>query len=207
MKSLLFLVLSFSLAQMPLLAAGRGKAARSPLLPEIPKPTEPAVPGKIYTTAIGGKDLRFLSDAIEYGLGQVFLAGLANTQAVTDRVKALSQVLAQTQREENSKLSRLAAMKDVSLADREAAAQETLTRKFSKLPPEKFDSAWTEEIVALNRRAVANFIAGSESTDADIKLFSQKALPLAQEKLSLVEGVAATKVPQFRTNMSQPQTR
>ena len=207
MKSLLFLVTSLTLLTLPVSAAGRKEPRRHPLLPPIAKPTEPATPGRIYTTSIGGKDLRFLSDAIEYGLGQVFLASLATSNAQSDRVKALANVLSQTQREENSKLSRLAALKEVALGDREAAAQESYTRKFSKLPPDKFDGAWIEEVVTLNERAVANFAAGSESADAEIKLFSQKALPLAKEKLALVNGGGAPKAPKFRTEMSQPQPR
>ena len=205
MKPSLFLV--FALLTLQVSAASRKEPKRSSLLPPIPKPTEPAAPGKVYTTSIGGKDLRFLSDAIEYGLGQVFLGGLATGNAQSDRVKALANILSQTQREENSKLSRLAALKEVSLGDREAAAQEIFTRKFSKMSPDKFDAAWIEEIVALNEKAVANFTAGSESADADIKVFAQKALPLAQEKLNLVTGRGSPTVPKFRTDNSLPKPR
>ncbi len=207
MKLLLFLVITLTLFAQPASAAGRKQPKRSPLLPEIQKPTEPANPGKIFTTSIGGKDLRFLSDAIEYGLGQVFLASLATSGAQSDRVKALADVLSQTQREENSKLSRLAALKEVALGDREAAAQENFMRKFAKMSPDKFDAAWVEEIVTLNEKAVANFTEASESTDSDIKIFAQKALLLAQEKLTLVTGRGAPKVPKFRTDMSQPAPR
>lgn len=207
MKFLLFLVTTLALLSPPVSAANRKEPRRHPLLPPIEKPTEPATPGKVYTTSIGGKDLRFLSDAIEYGLSQVFLAGLATSHAQSDRVKALATVLSQTQREENSRLSRLAALKDVTLGDREAAAQDSFTRKFSKLPPDKFDAAWIEEVVALNEKAVTNFTEASESADADVKAFSQKALPLAKEKLNLVSGGGAPKVPKFRTEMSLPKPR
>ena len=199
--------LALALALSPAPAAGRAKAKRSPLLPEFPKPTGPAVPGRIYNTSLGGKDLRFFSDAIEYGLAEVFLAGLATAQAETDRVKALANVLSQTQREENSKLSRLAALKDLSLGDRDAAAEESLTKKFAKIPKEKFDATWIEEIVALHEKAVANYADASTSADGDIKAFAQKALPLAKEKLSLVNGGGGTKTPKFRTQNSQPQPR
>ena len=207
MKSLLFLVTALALLSPPVSAAGRKEPKRHPLLPPFTKPTEPAIPGQTYSTSIGGKDLRFLSDAIEYGLGQVFLANLAASGAQSDRVKALASVLSQTQREENSHLSRLAAQKDVALGDREAAAQEGFTRKFSKLPPEKFDAAWIEEVVALNERAVANFTEAAGSADPEIKIFAQKSLPLAQEKLTLVNGGGAPKAPKFRTDMSQPKPR
>ena len=205
MKPTLFLV--FTLFTLQASAASRKEPKRSPLLPPIPKPTEPATPGKVYTTSIGGKDLRFLSEAIEYGLGQVILATLATSHAQSDRVKALAHVLSQTQREENSKLSRLAALKEVALGDREAAAQETFTRKFAKMSPDKFDAAWIEEIAALNEKAVANFTEAAQSADGDIKAFAQKALLLAQEKLNLVTGRGSPVVPKFRTDNSLPKPR
>src|SRR5437773_654758 len=112
MKSLLLLLLAMTLLDANVSAATRAKSARNPLLPAIPPPSETG-PARLYNTTIGGKDLRLLTDALEYGLEQVFLATLAGSRAQADRVKALAGVLSQTQREENSKLARLAASKDV----------------------------------------------------------------------------------------------
>ena len=206
MKPLLFLVTALLAAHAS--AAERPKLKRNPLLPPITAPTDPAATEKIYTTSLGGKDLRFLTDALELGLAQVFLAGLAGNQAQTDRVKALANVLSQTQREENSRIARLASSKDVSFSSSEAAGQEGLARKFAKLSGEKFDAAWIEEIVGLNLRAVANYSDATKSSDPDIAGFAQKALPLAREKLALVTGGGGgVKAPAFRTEMSQPQPR
>ena len=207
MKSLLFFVIPFALLSSQIAAADRKAPKRHPLLPAITKPTEPATPGKIFSSEIGGKDLRFLSDAIEFGLSQVFLASLATSGAQSDRVKALASVLSQTQREENGKISRLAQLKGINVTDRDAAAREGLARKFAKVSPDQFDNAWLGEIVALNEKAVANFSDAAEFEDPDIKTFAQKALPLAKEKLSLVSGGGGPKVPKFRTEMSQPQPR
>jgi predicted outer membrane protein len=207
MKHLLFLVIALVLVPASSEAAGRKQTKRHPLLPSFSKPAEPAPAGKLFSTSISGKDLRFISDAIEFGLSQVFLSSLAAKQAQTDRVKALANVLSQTQREENSKISRLAATKGVSVADREAAAQDGLTRKFAKLPPEKFDAAWIEEIVALNEKAVANYTEASAFEDVEINTFAKKALSLAKEKLALVSGAGSAGKVKFRTDMSQPQVR
>ena len=207
MKSLLFLILTATLLNADAAAATRTKSRNHPLLPTFPAPTENA-PAVLYNTSIGGKDLRVLTDAIEFGLAQVFLTELAGPRAQTDRVKALAKVLSQTQREENSKLARLAASKDINFAARESAAKEGLDRKFSKLGTEKFDGAWVEEIVAVNQHAVANYTEAANSADPEIKAFAEKALPLAKEKLALVSGGGArAKVPAFRTQMSQPEPR
>ena len=204
MKTLLLLILATTLLDANVSAATRAKAKRNPLLPVIPAPTE-AASTKLYNTTLGGKDLRILTDAIEFGLAQVFLTELAGPHAQADRVKALAGLLSQTQREENSKLARLAETKDVNFSARETAAKEGLTQKFAKLADDKFDAAWIEEIVRLNLRAVANYSEATESADPDVKAFAEKALPLAKEKLGLVSGGgAAAKAPGFRTPMPEP---
>ena len=203
MKTLLLLILATLLLNANVSAAPRAKAKRNPLLPTFPAPTE-AASTKLYNTTLGGKDLRILTDAIEYGLAQVFLTELAGPHAQSDRVKALAGLLSQTQREENSKLARLAELKDVNFSGKQAAAMDGLIQRFSKLAPERFDSAWLEEIVGLNLRAVANYTDATASADPDIKAFAEKALPLAKEKLALVKGGAAAKVPVFRTPMPEP---
>ena len=172
----------------------------------------PAPPEKLLTTSIGGRDLRFLTDALEYGLEQVFLTGLARKQAQGERVKAIAGVLAETQQEENAKIERLAASKSVTLNAKEAGAEKSLARKFARLKGEKFDQAWIEQIVTLNQKSVANYNLASQSTDADIKAFAVKALPLAKEKLSLVTRETGSSapprdLPNFRTNASQPAPR
>ena len=209
MKTHPFLVLSIAaIITANASAAGKSKPKRNPLLPPITAPLDPVEPGKLYATGLGGKDLRLLTDALELGLAQVFLSGLARSQAQTERVKALADLLSQTQREENSKLSRLAALKDVNFNASEAAAQEGLARKFATLTGEKFDGAWIEEVVRLNLRAVANYSEGADSSDPDIAAFAQKALPLAKEKLALVTGGGGgVKAPAFRTQSSQPEPR
>ena len=196
MKPLLLIALNLIFA----VVAALGSAAR------------PAPPEKLVTTSIGGRDLRFLTDALEYGLEQVFLTGLAQKQAHGERVKAIAGVLAETQQEENAKIARLAASKGVTLNAQEAAAQKALARKFAKLKGEKFDRAWIEQIVTLNQKSVANYNLASQSTDADIQTFAVKALPLAKEKLSLVtretsSGAPPRDLPSFRTNSSQPVAR
>jgi putative membrane protein len=172
----------------------------------------PAPPQKLLTTTIGGRDLRFLTDALEFGLEQVFLTDLARKQAQGERVKAIAGVLAETQQEENAKIERLAATKSVPLSAKEAGAEKSLVRKFAKLKGEKFDQAWIEQIVTLNQKSVANYNLASQSTDADIKAFAIKALPLAKEKLSLVTRETSSStpprdLPNFRTNTSQPAPR
>ena len=76
---------------------------------------------KLYTLDLGGRELRFLTEARELGAQQVFLCELAESRAQSEQVKALAGVLKQTQLEENQKLVRLAASKGM-VFDQQPAA-------------------------------------------------------------------------------------
>ena len=193
MKHPVILLACLGLFAPGVLAAGR-KAHPSRPDPRLPSPsaTDLPAPETIYTSNLGGRDLRFLTDGIEHGLAQLWLAELAGTRAQGERVKAVSALLAQTQRDENAKLARLAAMKSVAPRTKEAVASPALAEKFATLKPEMFDAVWIAEVTAINQKAVANYTLGAQSGDIDIKGFAEKALPLAKEKLTLVSGSDGT---------------
>ena len=185
-------------------AAPKSRPAPAPRGPATPAPFSlPATtaaptpqPGKLLTADLGGRDLRFLGDALEHGLAQVYLTDVAKAKGASDQVKGFAGVLADTQKQENEKLARLAEMKGVTLGARQAAAQKALADRFEVLAGPKFEKAWFEEIIALNQQVIANYEIGAQSTDLEIKGFAEKALPLAREKLILANkftGNAPTK--------------
>jgi hypothetical protein len=160
----------------------------APLIGKIPPVSEMPPPEKLYTTTLGGRDLRVFADGAEFGLALAFLCDLAQARAHSERVKAIAGVLGPTQREENAKLAQLAANKGVTFAATQAAAQPGLERKFAKLAGAKFDEAWTAEMVALSERALANYQSAAESGNGDIQSFANGILSLAKEKLALIRG-------------------
>ncbi len=78
-----------------------------------------------------------------------------------------------------------------------------------KLEGVKFDKLWLQEIVALNERAVGNAETVRQSSDAEIRAYAAVALPLAREKLLVVNKLTgnAPRGPRFRTTPATPPPR
>ena len=168
-------------------------------------------PPQVFSTDLGGKDLLFLTAALEHGQVQQYLGELAKTRAGTEQVKAVGEVLASTQTEENKKLARLAAMKGVTLGGNEAAGKKALAQKLEKLTGPKFDKACMEEIINVNQRAVATYEAAATTKDGEIKAFVTQGLPLAKEKLALANKMSGNaprkdQNPGFRAEPTAPAT-
>lgn len=163
----------------------------------------------IISSEIGGRDLLFLTNALQHGEVQLYLGKLAKDRAMTEQLKAVGAVLASNQDEENKKVARLATMKGVSLAASESALKKKLAEKLEPLTGPKFDKTLMEEIVAINQAAVANYEQAQITKDEDIKAFVEDGLPNAKEKLLLANKMSGNsqrtdKVPGFRTQSAAP---
>ncbi len=156
----------------------------------IPPTADAGDPPRVWTADLGGRDLRFLAEAAEHGLAQIFLGELGKTRGEGDKLKAVAALLLTTQQQENDKLVRLGAGKGVTLGASEAAGQKGLAKKFEKLTGQQFDRLWFDEMIALNQRAIATYEIGVASNDTEIKSFAEKALSLAREKLLVMQKVS-----------------
>ena len=178
-----------------------------PPLPPIPQVAErPA--GELITTDIGGRDLQFLTTAVENGLLVAAFGELAKTRAESGAIKDVGSALAHTQADENKQLIRLAALKGVTLSTEPPAVQAKLSEELDKLTGSNFDKACMDRIIVISKEAVAGYEGAAESKDADIKSFSEQMLPISKEKLRLAEkmtgaGMKAAKT-LFRTGAKPP---
>ena len=108
-----------------------------PPLPPIPQVAErPA--GELITTDIGGRDLQFLTTAVENGLLVAAFGELAKTRAESGAIKDVGSALAHTQADENKQLIRLAALKGVTLSTEPPAVQAKLSEELDKLTGHRY---------------------------------------------------------------------
>ncbi len=177
----------------------------------IPPPTDAVITSgetpKLISSEMSGKDLKFFITAVEAGRGQALLVGLLQTRAESEQIKALGTALAETQEEENRQIARLAGIKGWQVSTEPTAAQKKAGAELEKLTGADFDKAVMDKVVAASQQSISAYEAAAQSTDADIKSFAGQMLPLAQEKLRLVEkmtgaGKAAAKL--FRTGAPEP---
>ncbi len=180
----------------------KSKMIVMPPLPPIPQVAERPV-GELITTDIGGRDLQFLTTAVENGLLVAAFGELARTRAESSAIKDVGSALANTQADENKQLIRLAALKGVLLSTEPPAVQARLTGELDKLTGSNFDKACMDRIIVISKEAVTAYEGATESRDADIKSFSEQMLPISKEKLRLAEKMtgAGTKAAKalFRT--------
>ena len=149
----------------------------------------------LITSDLGGRELAFLTKANEQGVLMNYLADLAKTKSESKPVQALGDLLASTQAEENSRLIQLSSIKGLNFAVRTPLAIKKLAAKLDPLKGADFDKACLAELVALSKEVVANYEAGAQSKDAEVKAFADEGLPLAQQKLGVTNKVAAASAP------------
>jgi hypothetical protein len=87
----------------------------------------------LITTEISGRDLQFLTQAMENGLVQLYLGELAREKAEAEQVKKVAELLSATQEEENKRLARLASLKGINLAAAQSSAKKAVDERLGKL--------------------------------------------------------------------------
>ncbi len=185
----------------------KSKMIVMPPLPPIPQVADRPI-GELITTDLGGRDLQFLTTAVENGLMVAAFGNLAKTRAESGAIKDVGSALANTQADENKQLIRLAALKGVTLSTAPPAVEAKLSEELDKLTGSAFDKACMDRIIVISKEAVAGYEGAAESKDADIKSFSEQMLPISKEKLRLAEkmtgaGMKAAKT-LFRTGAKPP---
>ena len=157
----------------------------------VPAPADSAIasgqPPKLISSEMSGQDLQFFTTTVEAGRFQAYLVDLLKTKAQSDQIKALAGALAGTQEQENKQIARLAATKGWTVSTEPTAAQKAMGGELEKVAGPEFDKAAMDKMAAATQEAVAAYETAAQSADKDIKDFSEQMLPLAKEKLRLVD--------------------
>jgi predicted outer membrane protein len=183
------------------------KSTKSSMI-KIPPPSddegERGEPTTLITTELNGRDIQALNSAVETGLLQAYLGELAKAKAATDDVKQLGNLLYAKQRDENRQLERIASLKGLVVPHTAPAQQKTIAAELDPLNGPKFDKACLEKMVSVNEQAVAAYETAAESPDGDIKALAEGLLPIARQKLQIINKIAGNPTkpagaPSFRT--------
>ena len=173
------------------------------VIPPVPEVKDPEA-GKIISSEMSGRDLKFFHDAIEAGMISAYLADLAKTRGDAEQVKKIGETLWVTQIEENKQIAKLAAMKGVQISSEPPAAQAKLARELDPLTGPKFDKVILEKLLAACNQAVTAYESAAQSADKEIKTFIEQMLPVSKMKLQLASKMSGSSVqssgkPAFRT--------
>ena len=149
-----------------------------------------AVPGANAATTVSTADQGFILAAAQGGMTEVKLGELATQKGMRDDVKAFGQMMVKDHTAINDDLKSLAAQKGVTLPDSLDAKHQGMVDKMAALTGSAFDDAYIAAMIKDHKQDAKAFKAESAATtDADIKSFVDKSIPVVAEHLQRITAM------------------
>ena len=142
----------------------------------------------------GGGDAKnsssFTTAAAQGGITEVKLGNLALAKAQSADVRQFAEMMVADHTKANSDLKEIAAKKSVALPTEMNDEQKSIMDKLSKLSGAEFDKEYVKAMVEDHEKDVKEFGTQAQSgTDADVKAFAARTLPMLQSHLDMVKGI------------------
>ena len=137
----------------------------------------------------------FLTDVIEGGSTEVALGKLAQTQSKNADIKKFGQMLVTDHSKANQEAAALVKKLNFNQPTGMGPHQSTYD-KMKSLTGDDFDQEFVEDMVSDHEKDISTFQKESQnSTNADVKAFATKTLPVLQKHLDTVKGIQAKMKP------------
>jgi len=136
------------------------------------------------------KDCKFIQAAAQGGMTEVKLGELASRTGQRDDVKQFGQRMVKDHGGINDDLKALAAQKGVTLPDLLDAEHQGMVDKMSALSGSDFDNAYIAGMIKDHKTDAKAFKdESSATTDADVKGFVDKTIPVVNEHLKVITAM------------------
>lgn len=136
-------------------------------------------------------DKEFVANAGMAGLGEVQMGNLALQKSENAEVRAFAQRMVTDHGQSNAELAQLATAKGLALPAELAGKHQQGYEHLQSLGGAEFDRAYMQHMVGDHQEAVTLFQnASTSATDADIRGFAAKTLPVLREHLTLAQTTA-----------------
>ena len=187
MKKLLIVTMIFVTACLLQACSGNVKNDSEPdadstvgLKDTLPKPGAP----------IEKEDAQFAFKAASGGLTEVALGKLAQQRGENIRVKNFGMMMVKDHSKANLKLAALAKSKNIILPASPAADDQKMLDELSKKSGKDFDKAYVDDMINDHKNDIKEFIYASKNcSDADLKAFAAKTLPVLKNHLDAVKTI------------------
>jgi putative membrane protein len=134
---------------------------------------------------------KFSSAAAQGGLAEVELGRLAVQRGSNPAVKSFGQRMIEDHSRANDELKAIATRKNIALPPDLNSDQKAMMEKLSKLSGAEFDKQYMSDMVKDHEADAKEFEnQANKGTDADIKAFAAKTLPIIQRHLQMARDVA-----------------
>lgn len=132
----------------------------------------------------------FTTAAAQGGTAKVKLGNLALAKAQSSDVKRFAETIIADHTKANNDLKEIAARKSVALPTDIDDEQKSVLEELSKLSGAEFDEEYVETMLEEHEKAVKVFGTQAQSgTDADVKAFAARYLPMLAAHLDSVKGI------------------
>jgi Domain of unknown function (DUF4142) len=182
-------------------AAAIALPTMSDAAPKKLKPAVPAVPaapsvseGKakpavaLIESDLDGRELTFLSRAIEFGKTFSYLASQA-ARTANPALRAFDDDLVKTLAAQNAVLGTVAEMRKVKIPDAPDAAEQRLAAKLEKLQGIRLEKALLDAFRETDRHGLATYEMGAQSEDLTIRQLCEQTLPKIRKHLAIIEAM------------------
>jgi len=134
---------------------------------------------------------KFSSAAAQGGLTEVELGRLAVQRGSNPAVKSFGQRMIEDHSRANDELKAIATKKSIALPPDMNSDQKATMDKLSKLSGSDFDKAYMSDMVKDHEADAREFEnQANKGTEADIKAFAARTLPMIQRHLQMARDVA-----------------
>ena len=141
-------------------------------------------------TTISMADTNFILAAAQGGMTEVKLGELAATNGMRDDVKGFGQMMVKDHTAINDDMKVLAAQKGVTLPNGLDAKHQAMVDKLTALTGSEFDDAYIAGMIKAHTKDAKAFKAESVATsDADIKIFLDKSIPVVEAHLQHITAM------------------
>jgi len=152
--------------------------------------TRDTVASTVNTTPVNEDDSKFMVEAASGGMMEVELGQLAQEKAQNQRVKDFGTMMVRDHSKANDELKSLAATKNVTLPATPGEKQQKHIDDLKKKSGHDFDKAYMKMMVDDHKDDVDAFDkASNKATDADLKSWASKTLPVLRTHLDSAKAV------------------
>lgn len=131
----------------------------------------------------------FWMNAAQSGMAEVELGRLAAQKATNAEVKKFAQMMVADHTKANDELKALAAKNNVKLPTELDSTHKSMLEKLQGLSGAEFNWAYVEGQIDDHETAVDLMEDNTDNSNADIKAFATKSLPIMRSHLEMVRGI------------------
>ncbi|MBA2562589.1 MAG: DUF4142 domain-containing protein [Chitinophagaceae bacterium] len=132
----------------------------------------------------------FVMKAASGGMMEVALAKMAQQKGKNQRVKNFAKMLVQDHTKAGNELKGIATSKSITVPSEMMAEHKTHVDEMSKMSGAEFDKSYMSMMVNDHQKDISDYRNASENlTDAEIKNFASKTLPVLQKHLDSAQAI------------------